>query len=458
LSAPLAAERLAAHVVATRFEDLPPDAVARAKTFVLDTLGVGAAGLRAPFAPELLAQAQRWGSGEEAHAWGHRVRLPAASAALVNGFQAHNQEFDCVHEPAVVHAMTVPLAAALAWAERRGAERAGGVSGRALITALALAIDVSTGLGVASKSALRFFRPATAGAFGAVAALGKLAGVDADTLIDAWGIVYGMIGGTMQSHVEGKPLLPMQIGFSARAAVNAVDLAIAGLDGPRDLFEGRFGYLRLFEGDWDLAPVWAALGKTWRITELSHKPFPTGRATHGGIDGMLRLRARHAIDPARIARVVVHAPPLIHQLVGRPYRRDAAINYARLCLAHVGAIALLRGTVTFDDFAPGRLDAADVDALAPRIRVEIDGNPDPNALNPQRVEITLADGTVHAVDVTAVIGSPANPLTPEQHLDKFRRCWHHAGLAAAAGERLIELVDGLEALPSTDALRDLLIP
>jgi 2-methylcitrate dehydratase PrpD len=91
LTAPLAAERLAAHVVATRFEDLPADAVAAAKTFVLDTLGVGVAGKRAPFAPELLAQVERWGRGDEAHAWGHRVRLPAASAALINGFQAHNQ-------------------------------------------------------------------------------------------------------------------------------------------------------------------------------------------------------------------------------------------------------------------------------------------------------------------------------------------------------------------------------
>jgi 2-methylcitrate dehydratase PrpD len=349
--------------------------------------------------------------------------------------------------------MTVPLAAALAWSER-----AGGVAGRDLVAALAVAIDVGAGLGVASKAGLRFFRPATAGAFGAVAALAKLAGFDAARLIDAWGIVYGLIGGTMQSHVEGKPLLPIQLGFCARAAVNAVDLAGAGLDGPRDLFEGQFGYLRLFEGAWDLAPVWRDLGVRWRIAELSHKPFPTGRATHGGLDGMLRLRARHAIDPQRIARVVVHAPPLIHQLVGRPYRRDAVINYARLCLAHVGAIALLRGGVTFEDFSAGRLDAPEVDALAPRIRLEHDGNPDPNALNPQRVEITLTDGTVHAIDVAAPIGSPAQPLSRDQHLDKFRRCWRHAGLAPEAGEQLIGLADRLEALPSTLALRDLLTP
>ena len=62
--------------------------------------------------------------------------------------------FDCVHEGAVVHTFTVPVAAALAWAEREG-----GVGGRDFLTALAL--------GVASTHPLRFFRTATAGAFGA---------------------------------------------------------------------------------------------------------------------------------------------------------------------------------------------------------------------------------------------------------------------------------------------------
>ncbi|HUA56214.1 MAG TPA: MmgE/PrpD family protein, partial [Candidatus Sulfotelmatobacter sp.] len=310
--APLAAERLAEHVVATRFEHLSAAAVAAAKTFILDSFGVGVAGACAPFAVELREAATRWGAGADAGVWGGRLRLPAPSAALVNGFQIHNQEFDCVHEPAVVHALSVPQAAALAFAER-----AGGVPGRELLTALALGVDVAAGLGVAARAGLRFFRPATAGAFGAVAALARLAGFDANRLIDAWGIVYGQIGGTMQSHVEGKPLLPLQIGFAARAAVNAVDLAAAGLDGPRDLFEGKYGYLRLFEGAWDLEPVWRDLGRCWRIAELSHKPFPTGRATHGGLDGILQLQARHGFAAADVDAVRVIAPPLIHQLVGR---------------------------------------------------------------------------------------------------------------------------------------------
>ncbi len=447
----LAAERLAEHVVATRFEHLPAEVVDKAKIFLLDTLGVGVAGSRAPFAAELKATVAGWGAGDEVGVWADRLRLPAASAALVNAFQIHNQEFDAVHEPAVVHAMTVPTAAALAFAaRRRGASVP--LAGRDLVTALAVAVDVAASLGVAARSGLRFFRPGTAGAFGAVAAIAKLAGFEAAKLIDAWGIVYGQIGGTMQAHVEGKPLLPLQIGFCARAALNAIDLAMVGLDGPRDVFEGTYGYFRLFEGEWDLAPVWRELGRRWRIAELSHKPFPTGRASHGGIDGLQQLVARHGFTAADVDRVRVIAPPLIEQLVGRPDDPDAPVNYARLCMAHVGAAALVRGTVTLDDFAPSRFYDTTVRTLARRIVVETDGNPDPNALNPQRVEVLLKDGTRHAIDVPVPLGNPARPLTRDQHLAKFRACWRYAGMPPETCDAVIALVDRLENLTNIDAL------
>ena len=170
--------------------------------------------------------------GEQARVWSHGARLSAAGAAVCNGYQIHNGEFDCVHEGAVVHTFTVPVAAALAWAEREG-----GVGGRDFLTALALGVDVACHLGVASKSPLRFFRPATAGAFGAVAAIGRLAGFDAATLVNAFGTVLGQLAGTMQAHTEGSPLLGMQIGFSGRNAIVACDMAAGGLAAPHGVLE-----------------------------------------------------------------------------------------------------------------------------------------------------------------------------------------------------------------------------
>ena len=49
-----------------RFEDLPAEAVAKAKAFLLDTIGVGLAGTSDSNAARVLAAAAQWGAGTEA--------------------------------------------------------------------------------------------------------------------------------------------------------------------------------------------------------------------------------------------------------------------------------------------------------------------------------------------------------------------------------------------------------
>ena len=296
-----AIDSFARHVVGTRFEDLPGIAVAAAKTFILDTLGVGIAGSSGPMARELAEAQTLWGEREEARVWGNGRLLSAPAAAMCNACQAHNSEFDCLHEEAVVHAMSIVLPAAMA-----GAERGKGVSGRNLITAVTLGVDVAAGLGIAATSGLQFFRPATAGAFGGTAALGKLMGFDQAAMLEAFSLVYGQCCGTMQAHTEGSGLLALQMGFNARNAVVACDLAQRGFGGPKHILEGRFGYFRLIEAAGEPARVARDLGKRWLVAELAHKPFASGRATHGIIEACLALRSSD--DPSLPVRLPAHPP------------------------------------------------------------------------------------------------------------------------------------------------------
>jgi 2-methylcitrate dehydratase PrpD len=448
--------RFARHVADTSFGDLPPAVVAAAKTFLLDSLGVAVAGSGDSFAPVIAAAAAAWGAGDGSRVLGTRVRLPAPSAALVNAYQMHGLEFDCVHEGAVVHPMATLLPAAIADVERRGA-----VDGRTFLTAITLGVDVAAGLGVASKGAMRFFRPANAGGFGAVAALGKLRGFDAATLGHAFGIQYGATSGTLQPHVEGSMQLGVQVGFNARGALSAVDLAAAGIAGPQEVLEGKYGYFRLIEnGEYDVKPVLDALGRAWRIAELSHKPFPSGRLTHGVVDAILGTRAEHGVTAADVVKVTARVPPLVARLVGRPDVPAPGANYARLCLPFVAATALLRGRVDVPDFRGDALTAADVHAVAARVEIAGDGNPDENAITPQAVEIALRDGRRHTVTLDRVLGHPTRPLTREQHLDKFRRCWTYGAerLPAADCDRAIALVDRLESLADVRELFRLAVP
>ena len=448
--------RFARHVADARHARLSPDVVLTVKTFVLDTLGVGVAGSGDPLSARIADAVAGWGTAGEATVWGSGQRLPAQGAAFVNAFQIHCLEYDSVHEGAVVHAMATLLSAVAALAERRG-----GVTGRDLIAAVAAGVDVAAALGLAAKGGMTFFRPATAGAFGAVAALGSVEGLAPDALVNVFGIVGGHACGTMQAHTEGSRLLPAQIAFNARGALTALDLAAAGLAGPREVLEGRFGYFRLFEsGAWDLGPILADLGCVWQITRVSHKPFPCGRATHAAIDGMLRLKRQHGFAAGEVASVSATVPPLIQRLVGRPDIPAPTAGHARLCIPFVVATALLRGGVDVADFAPERLADPAVHELAGRVRVVTDDNPDPNALMPQRIEVALHSGARHELVLESALGHPASPLTREQHLAKFRRCWTYGrqSLAAERGERLIALIDRLESVPDVQELFALTVP
>ncbi|WP_162914954.1 MmgE/PrpD family protein [Desertibaculum subflavum] len=429
-----ASAELAAFAVALAWDEVPETARAAARTFVLDSLGVALAGAALPATRAMAAAA---GKGEAAAIWGAGRRADPAGAAMVNAIALHGQEFDCIHEGAVVHPMAVVLPVALATAETLGK-----VSGRRLMEAVVAGVEVALAIGVAARQGLRFFRPATAGAFGASAAAAKLRGFDAERTQQALGLAYAQLCGTMQAHTEGSAALPAQVGFNARNAVTACDLAAAGLQGLAHSLEGPFGYFHLFEAEGDIRAVLPSLGRSWRMAEVSHKPFPTGRAAHGGLDGLDRLRREHGFVPADVAAMRLKAPPLIGHLVGRRPSPGMSPAYARLCLAYAAAVALLRGRVWLDDFTPERIADAEVQALAARIAVVDDGNPDPNALTPQRLEVDLTDGRRLAVDLPQVLGSPAAPLGRERHLAKFRACWNHARPGRAAdGEALIALVD-----------------
>ncbi len=443
-------DRLAEHVVSTRYEDLDAATLAKGKTFLLDTLGVAIAGTSGAKIDELLATVRSWGSGAEARVFLTGDRLPAQGAAILNAYQIHCLEFDCVHEGAVVHPMATILSAVLAHCERRSAAGKP-VNGRDLMLALTLGVDVAAFIGMASKAPIRFFRPATCGGFGAVAALAKLEGMDVPTLKSAFGGMYGQTSGTLQAHVEGSPVLGLQIGFNARGAMSAVDLAGAGFRGPHDVLTGQYGYFRLFEQDqFDVAERWRDLGSVFQMTRLSHKPFPSGRLTHGVVDALRQLMARHGFAADDVASVMATVPPLTFRLVGRPDIPNPEANYAKLCLRFVAGLYLALGHVDVLDFrGRERLDDPHVHAFAAKVDVQLDtANSNPNALDPQHVAVQLKSGASHDIHLPHTYGHPDAALTDEENLAKFRRCaaLGRRPLPAASVERLIEMVSAIERL------------
>lgn len=372
-----------------------------------DTLVVGAAGATAPGADGVWRAALSWGMGDAARPIGGGHRLPAASAAFVSAFRIHCLEWDAVHEPAVVHALSVVAAAVAAAADRKG-----GCDPDDLLTAVAVGVDIASGLGIAADSPLSFFRPATAGCIGAALAVARIEGLPRAMFDDVLGLAYSACAGTMQAHVEGSIALPLQIAGAARAAISAVDLAKAKLTGPHDALEGPFGYFTLFDKG-SLTRYTDNLGSIWRISGVSTKPYPSGRASHATLGTLRAIMTEHGLTDDDVQAIDMTVPQLIARLVGRPFKADMTPAYARLCLPLLSALMAIDGRIDPRRFIAATFGDPNIARLAARLTITVDGNPDPNALSPQTIRLTRADGTVIERAIPDTLGSPNAPLSPD---------------------------------------------
>lgn len=397
---------------------LPPAIRADALRLLGDTLAGGAAGARSPEAAKVLRAIPAVGGGQCRLLSGGSASK--GDAAFFNGFSIHCLEWDAVHEGAVVHALSAVTAALLAQSDAQK-----GCDPEAFLTALAVGVDIASGLGIAATGPMKFFRPATAGVIGAALASARLAGLPHDRFADVMGLAYSFASGTMQAHVEASVALPLQIANAARAAVTAADLAQAGMDGPHDIFDGPFGYAALIE-PLDMARYTADLGEIWRIGEVAIKPFPSGRASHGGLGELERLY-REGLRLDQVKSIALYAPPLIQRLVGRPYKADMAASYARLCFPILAPLMLRDGVIDPALFDGGALHADELAALAKNVSVQLDDNSDSNAMAPQRLVLTTHGGEVIERVITDNLGSVQNPMNADQSQTKYDLCRRLAG-------------------------------
>ncbi len=398
---------------------------ADARRLLADTLAVGAAGAASSEMKSVMAAAKGWGESSDARVL-DGTRLPAASAAFCNGFAIHCLEWDAVHEGAVVHAMSVVTAALLAASDRRG-----GSDEDDFLTALAIGVDIACGLGIASTGPMRFFRPATAGLIGAALAAARLQGLAPNRFADVLGLAYSFAGGTMQAHVEASIALPLQIAAAARAAIAAVDLAFAGMDGPHDALEGPFGYGALIE-PLELSRYTFQIGTNWRVSEISTKPFPSGRASHGALGALAGMRA-DGLRLDDVAAIDLYAPPLIARLVGRPWHAAMTPSYARLCLGFLAPLILRDGLVDPVCFSSDVMADPMLASLAAHVIVHDDQCADGNAMVPQRLVVTRRDGATVEQDIPATLGSLEAPMSVDQDRQKYDLC---QSLAPAADPKI----------------------
>lgn len=331
------------------------------------------------------------------------------------------------------------------------------ISGKDIILAVTIGVDVATRLGLCVASPLKFFRPGTAGIFGATLAVAKLRHFSSSQAISALGIALAQCAGTMQAHVEGKPTLALQIANSARAAITSCDFVEVGFEGPTQSLTGPFGYLSLYEDDFDINLATKDLGQRFNISNVSHKPFPTGRAAHGGLD-CLKRAIEKGLTAENLQSLTLIAPPIINRLVGRPIKPGAEVNYMRLCYPYLASRMLLDGDIGLDSFTEEKRTDLRLEGLSANVSVIEDGTTDPANFSPQILKAVLKDGQKIDIFMEAMPASAKRPLSTDEQFEKFKKCLNF-GLdisTISQAKDLWDMLHTLEALSVNDITKELM--
>ena len=418
-----ATKYFANHIYETKYKYINKATLEKTKIFLLDTIGVGIAGSTGSNLKELKSVVTSWSNGSGCTVLGTGESVSIESAAIINAYQIHCLEYDCIHERAIVHPMATILSSVLAYCEKKS-KLGFPVNGKDFLLSIILGVDIASMLGICATGELRFFRPATASGFGSISALSKIEKLNVEQIKNAFGIMYSQTSGNMQAHVEGVPILGLQTGFNSRSALCAIDLAKAGFPGPKKVFNGIHGYFKLYENNqFDVGPIIEELGKNWKINELSHKPYPSGRLTHGLVDAVKDLKKQN-ISINSISSIICKVPPGVFKLVSRPIKLNLTTNYAKLCAAYVGASYFKHGHLNINTFTDKLfLEDTEVHQLAKKIFFEIDPHvTDEKSLTPQHFIIELANKKTVEITIENIYGNPKKPMTENEYIKKFDQC------------------------------------
>jgi 2-methylcitrate dehydratase PrpD len=441
---------LAQHVCRSGYADLPAGAVESARRDMLDTFGCMLGGSGSPGIDELFAVISRWGGLLECRVLLRGTRLPAPQAALLNASMGHALDFDdTLDTSGSIHPGVAVLGSVLAVCDSLE-----GVTGRDVLLAVALGLDVSCRIALASTLDRGWHRTAAIGVFGPTAAAGRLIGLTPEQMLAAFGIAYSHAAGNRQCILDGALTKRMQAGQAASAGVFAAVLARTGFTGAQNIFNGRFGFFELYQPNgYDASVLLHDLGTAFRGEELSYKPYPCGRPLHAAIDAALAARARLDIKRADdIEAVTIEADPTGHSDQfgrGPAKHHPTQVVEAQFAQPFLVATALVHGKVGIAE-VDGLGDAA-VLALSDRITgIARDGRPKGSL----SITVQRTDGRSVTIEATDPIGSPQKPLTNAQFEAKFRDCARNAlqPLSDASIDAVLATIRRLETLPDARVL------
>ena len=439
------------YMSAARARALPDEVIEHAKYHLLDTIAAMISGSELP--PGQAAQRyvrEHSGNGTTTIV-GASLTAPPIDAALANGVMAHADETDDSHNESRSHPGCAVVPAALAAGEVYG------IDGNVLLRAVTLGYDVGPRVvlamgGAAFSYEISLSTHSIAGTFGASAAAACAAGLDARQM--RWALDYtaqqssGIVAWRRDTdHIEKAFVFG---GMPARNGVTAALLVKSGWNGVDDIFSGPDNFFAAYSPKAQPEKLIEKLGERYEITQTDIKKWSVGSPIQGPLDAIEAIREKKPFEADQVKKVTVRLAPSVATVVDNRDIPD-------ICLQHLVAVMLIDKTVSFHaaHYKPRMQDAA---VQKQRAKVNLVRDEELAKLLPLRetvVEIEFNDGKRLSERVSAVRGTPRNPMGRDEVIDKARDLITPV-LGRESCTRLIETVLEIEKLTEIRSLRRLL--
>ena len=436
------AEQLAAFVVRMTYEDLSEEARHQLKIRILDALGCAFGALEGPPIKMLWAQLEDFGGKPLVTLIGGEGKTAPDRAAFYNSalvrYLDYNDSYLAKKETCHPSDNLASALAASEYARR---------SGREFLTALAIAYQVQCRLSDVAPVRAKGFDHTTQGAYAVAAGVSKALGLDQKGVANAVaisGTAYNALRVTRTGSLSNwKGLAYPDTAFGA---THATFLAMRGITGPLEVFEGNKGLMDAitghFELDWNRENLEA-------VRRTSVKKFNAEFHSQSALEGALELRAAHHIRPEEIESINIDIFDVAYHIIGGGEEGDKqrvrTKEEADHSLPYMVAVALLDGDVSPAQYAPERIVRDDVQNLLRKVTIQPDEELSKRfpAEMPCRIQIKLKDGHTLDIEKQDYEGFYTRPMSWEKAVAKFERL---AAPYTGAAQRtsLVETIAHLE--------------
>ncbi len=439
--------QLAEWVTAHRPESIPEEIAHEAKRALLNYLAAAFSGCRHEAVDIAVKTVLPFSGPAVSNLLGRNEKCDPLHATFINGISSHVDDFDDTIPKNYIHPSSPVASALFAYAS------ANPISGRDFLHAFVLGFEVTSRVGNVVYPwhyETGWHITATAGVFGAAAAIGKVRGLSTEKMVWALGLAATQSAGVRETF--GSMAKAMHPGRAGQNGYFAALLAENGFTSGEHSIEGSRGFAFVQSANRDLSKLLNQLGERYELPDNTYKPFPTGIVIQPAIEACIQIHRENHPDPALIKAVHLEVAPIVFELC---MKKDLKVGLeGKFSIYHAVAIGLVRGRASLDEFT----DAAIADTALMRIRGLTIPHSNPEIADDEvMVEVTMNDGTRIKKHVEHAVGNIARPMTDAQLEEKFRDLANRV-IVPARTEEIIRKCWAFEQLADCRELVDLTLP